>query len=130
MTASSPGPAVLEELRSRLEDQQLQLLDGVRQRLLESEQARERISERELQGMEDSATLAAMAEVSLADASRDIEQIRDIDTALIRMRHGIYGICCDCGESVPEERLRAYPTAKRCRDCQEIKEFRQRTQSG
>lgn len=34
------------------------------------------------------------------------------------IRNGQYGICLDCGESIPEKRLAAKLTALRCLDCQ------------
>jgi len=35
---------------------------------------------------------------------------------------GNYGICIDCGESIPEERLRVRPEAERCVECGEKQE--------
>ena len=32
---------------------------------------------------------------------------------------GLYGICEGCGQGIPEERLRAMPTATKCMPCQE-----------
>ena len=49
---------------------------------------------------------------------RHIEEIRDIDAALIRIADGNYGTCTDCGGTIDPERLKAYPTAKRCHRCQ------------
>lgn len=34
--------------------------------------------------------------------------------------------CCDCGDPIPTERLRARPGATRCIECQERKERRDR----
>jgi DnaK suppressor protein len=45
-------------------------------------------------------------------------EIRDIDEALERLRHGDYGLCVDCGALIPAKRLRAVPTARRCLNCQ------------
>ena len=42
--------------------------------------------------------------------------------ALERIQVGTYGICTDCGISIPPARLNAYPTAKRCVDCQSLSE--------
>lgn len=36
-----------------------------------------------------------------------------------RLERGEYGVCEDCGERVPYKRLLAFPTARRCLDCQE-----------
>lgn len=59
-----------------------------------------------------------------ADTAREIAELRDIEAALLRMRSGRYGVCTNCCDPIPVERLQAYPTAKRCRTCQEYKEHR------
>ena len=38
--------------------------------------------------------------------------------ALQRLDEGTYGICIDCGEDIPAERLEAIPEAIRCIDDQ------------
>ena len=55
--------------------------------------------------------------------------MRDIETALQRIKNGGYGTCIDCGEEVTFPRLMAYPTAKRCIICQEQRE-KQYAQAG
>lgn len=42
-----------------------------------------------------------------------------IEQALTKIREGTYGTCEDCGEPIPEARLRAVPGAIRCICCQE-----------
>jgi DnaK suppressor protein len=44
--------------------------------------------------------------------------VRDIETALRRLRGGNYGICVDCGERIRTARLRALPFAETCLACQ------------
>ncbi|MBO3662388.1 TraR/DksA family transcriptional regulator [Microbacterium stercoris] len=51
----------------------------------------------------------------LSDAARD--ELREIDAALGRIEAGTYGICEVCGEPIPQDRLRARPTASRCVRC-------------
>ncbi|HHY34059.1 MAG TPA: hypothetical protein GX510_00255 [Firmicutes bacterium] len=41
-----------------------------------------------------------------------------IDRALRRIDEGTYGVCDRCGREIPEERLRAVPTANLCIECQ------------
>ena len=41
-----------------------------------------------------------------------------IDAALERLAQGLYGQCQDCGVTIPEARLGAYPMALRCVSCQ------------
>lgn len=68
---------------------------------------------------------------SVIDLSEDInfkrlethrENLTKIDEALRKLAEGTYGICEDCGEEIPPERLEVMPFAILCRDCQEKKE--------
>lgn len=74
--------------------------------------------------LKDESLAQMLHDVRLADMHRDIQEVLDIDAALQRMQAGRYGICTDCGRRIPLARLRAYPTAKRCRACQEQHEQR------
>lgn len=54
----------------------------------------------------------------LADASRDLAEYRQGLAALKRLDHDLYGVCSDCAEPIPDDRLQAQPFAVRCLDCQ------------
>lgn len=64
----------------------------------------------------------ALADIALATdyavVAQDVQDVRDIVAARNRLAAGRYGICVDCGEPIAYERLLAYPTAKRCIECQ------------
>ena len=64
----------------------------------------------------------ALADFNLAILDRHIDEMRDIEAALQRIKNGEYGVCVDCGDEVTFPRLQAYPTAKRCIVCQEQRE--------
>jgi DnaK suppressor protein len=55
-------------------------------------------------------TQAVLASVQL--------QRRAVMDALMRIDHGTYGVCADCGSLIPEGRLDARPEAARCVKCQ------------
>lgn len=57
-----------------------------------------------------------------ADARRDVEEYQAGRLALARLDAGEYGVCTDCGESIPAARLQAQPFAVRCIACQERRE--------
>ena len=44
-------------------------------------------------------------------------EISKIAKALDQIKNGTYGICVDCGETIPMARLQAYPFADRCIRC-------------
>jgi RNA polymerase-binding protein DksA len=72
----------------------------------------------------DQATADVLADLDAAIIDRQVKELRDIDAAQARMRAGSYGVCIDCGQDVGFERLGAYPTAKRCIQCQTKRETR------
>lgn len=47
-----------------------------------------------------------------ADLERDTVELREVRDALARTDAGTYGLCLICGEPIPRERLRAFPTAR------------------
>ncbi len=52
-------------------------------------------------------------------ATREGKYLSHIERALERIEAGTYGICPDCNEPIPVERLEAVPTATRCVPCKE-----------
>jgi DnaK suppressor protein len=46
----------------------------------------------------------------------------NIHLALESISNGDYGICQDCGNNIPERRLKAIPWARYCVPCQEARE--------
>lgn len=49
-------------------------------------------------------------------------QLREIEDALQAVARGTYGVCLDCDEPIPKQRLEARPQALRCRRCTEALE--------
>ncbi len=57
-------------------------------------------------------------ELSFALEERESAELIEIDAALKRIADGSFGLCVDCGVSIPAARLHASPTALRCINCQ------------
>ena len=72
--------------------------------------------------MESRAQIQTERQTEFAINEHETAELGDIDAALERLQAGTYGICADCGVSIPPARLNAYPTAKRCIDCQSLSE--------
>jgi RNA polymerase-binding transcription factor len=51
--------------------------------------------------------------------SLELAEVRD---ALERLDRGAFGLCDDCNEDIPIERLRAIPYARLCRGCKSAEE--------
>ena len=58
------------------------------------------------------------AETNASIIERAERQLAQINSALLRLDDGQYGICLDCGEEIPFERLKAIPSALYCIGCQ------------
>ncbi len=65
-----------------------------------------------------------LSDVNLAEISRQVREVRDIDAAMRRIAGRTYGVCVECGEPIDAARLRVYPTAVRCLGCQQAQESR------
>jgi len=66
----------------------------------------------------DDSVASLMTDLDHAEVQRRVDAVRDIDAALERIKSGEYGVCADCGTEIEFDRLSAFPTAKRCVDCQ------------
>ena len=44
-------------------------------------------------------------------------QLERVDRALAKIEDGTYGTCDNCGQAIPEARLRVAPESTRCVDC-------------
>jgi len=64
--------------------------------------------------------------LDVAEVSRDVGELREVEAALLRMKDGSYGECIDCAKPIPFARLHANPSASRCIACQEKVEASQR----
>jgi len=113
----------LEQLTRKLKEDYQKLLLEVRDELENSgNQHRIDLLNSEPGDAGDESLANALADFNLAILDRHIDEMRDIEAALQRVRNGEYGVCIDCGEAVTFPRLMAYPTAKRCIVCQEQRE--------
>ncbi len=68
---------------------------------------------------EEEAVADLLVDLNLASIDRHIQELRQIDEALIRIAKLEYGICIDCDQPIGLERLKANPVAERCLQCQE-----------
>jgi RNA polymerase-binding transcription factor DksA len=60
-----------------------------------------------------------LTDINLAEISRELQELRDVEAALQRMTLGTFGRCVSCREPIERERLQAHPSATRCLRCQQ-----------
>ena len=111
-----------EAFRDRLETRRTELLESVRRELLASDDERYVDLAGRVHDVGDAGSADLLVDLQLASIDQHIEELRDIEAALRRVAEQSYGICEDCGDEIPRERLEAYPTARRCHRCQEAYE--------
>ena len=56
-------------------------------------------------------------EFTLGVLEQDLETLRDIHDALVRIKEGSYGLCEECTKPIAKARLKAMPHARLCVDC-------------
>jgi DnaK suppressor protein len=66
----------------------------------------------------DEAVADTLIDTDNAIIGMHLQEVRDLNAALDRIQSGVYGVCIDCSGEIGSKRLTAYPTAKRCIECQ------------
>ena len=109
----------LHEFHKQLKDRFYALREEVRLELLKSEEQPFIELAGKVHDAEEESVADMLVDLQLASIDRHVEEIRDIDAALIRIADRRYGTCSDCDADIDVQRLVAFPTAKRCLNCQE-----------
>ena len=73
----------------------------------------------------DQAAVEASKNVELNYRSKEWNLLLDIKETILRIDHGLYGICDHCGRPISQKRLQVAPMSKLCVECQEKIETRQ-----
>jgi DnaK suppressor protein len=108
--------------------QRNETLSKIKERLLsrKSEMAadlsrisQEKVSDGQVQDSGDEALALTMQNLQDSLQQTEIDELRLIEEALMRIDKKEYGICVDCEEPIAERRLETFPYAARCIVCQE-----------
>jgi DnaK suppressor protein len=60
-----------------------------------------------------------LEDLAIGAMMRERQMLDEIELALGRIHEGLYGTCEECGDDIPERRLRALPWARLCVPCAE-----------
>jgi RNA polymerase-binding protein DksA len=112
----------LESLRTAMLERARQLRDEIRQTLVKSDSEHYLQIADSVRDLEDESFADLMVDVSLAEIDRDLEELRAIDAALLRVNDGTYGSCEVCDRPIEPRRLEVAPQAPRCVECQTLYE--------
>jgi RNA polymerase-binding protein DksA len=116
------APEQLAALRTALRERAAQLREEIRQALLKSDSEHYLQIADSVRDLEDDSFADLMVDVGLAEIDRDLQELRAIEAAQLRMGDGSYGSCEVCDRPVDLKRLQATPHAARCIDCQTLYE--------
>ncbi len=99
------------EFQSALERKEAELLQVLR--------ARDGIAIQKSADQMDEIQLATERDLAIGNVDRQSALLRQVKTALRRIREDAFGICIDCDCPISPKRLTAVPWAARCIECQE-----------
>ncbi len=108
----------INALKKALQERFTALLEETREELLKYDDERYQKIAGSVHDLEEESVADLLVDLNLADIDRHVNEIRDIEAALMRIGGGTYGVCEDCEAPIDYRRLQAYPTAKRCQPCQ------------
>lgn len=92
--------------------------------LLEDEALRAADPDVDAESVADHGSDAYERNLTLGLMEHDAQRVQEINTALLALEAGTYGLCEECDGAIPLPRLEALPFATTCVPCQEKKEQR------
>lgn len=116
--ASELSEHQLSTLKQQLKGEFQRLRSQIREELLASDNEQYIELAGQVHDPVDESVADLLVDVNLAVIDRHIHAVEDVEAALLRLGRGEYGICVDCGDYIPYERLNVNPVAKRCQTCQ------------
>lgn len=103
----------LRKIKSQLLDRKALLTNMLTQ------STHEQVSDSTIQDSGDEVLSLSMEKLKNSLEQNEIDELRFIDDAMMRLDKGEYGYCIDCEEPISEKRLEHSPYAARCIVCQE-----------
>lgn len=108
------------QFREMLEKRRDELRVLIREELLKADQEHYSELAGKVHDPEEASVADLLVDLNLSTIEKHVLQLREVEDALARIREGEYGTCVECGAPIGEARLKAYPTALRCVQCQDM----------
>lgn len=106
----------LNKLKDKLEARKEEMMT------LLTESSQDKVSDGQVQDSGDEALSLTMEKLQNSLEQNEIDELRLIEDALLRLNKGEFGFCIDCEEPISDKRLENFPYAARCIVCQEAVE--------
>lgn len=113
------GQEKIGALRQQLRDRARTLREEIRQGLIKYDEDQYQAIADRVGDFEEKSVADLFTDIDLSEIDRDVAELKDVEAALTAIAEGTYGVCIDCEEPIPVERLEKLPSARRCRNCQE-----------
>lgn len=104
----------LKTMQARLEAERSRLRGLIREELLRNDAEQYGDLAGQVHDTGDESVADLLADVNITVVGRSIQELREVEAALERIKMGSYAVCEDCATTIPFARLEAYPTARRC----------------
>ena len=114
-----------ERFRTRLEARRGELQRDIREGVAERESTDQfTLIAGEVADAGDASVGTEQSDLRNAQIDRDIAELQQVESALVRLEDDTFGLCIDCGVEIEEARLQVNPSAARCIRCQTAYEKR------
>lgn len=115
---SALSQAEIQKFKKQLRDREMDLRKAIHASLLNSDdKTYSEVAGRVLDIGEQS-VVDLLADFHIIELEKEVAELADVEAALACIAAGTYGKCAGCEADIAIERLRIYPTAKRCTECQ------------
>jgi DnaK suppressor protein len=105
----------LDSFRKRLEERQ----QSLRKTVSRTEEDGRIADQDTAQDIADRAASSYTKEFLFSQSNNDRQLLQMVETALLRIREGVFGECVSCGNEINAKRLEAVPWTRYCIECQE-----------
>ncbi|MCF7969793.1 MAG: TraR/DksA family transcriptional regulator [Methylococcaceae bacterium] len=106
------------ELKTQLDNRLLKLRDEIKHELQSLDNHEYNEAAGQVHDIGDNSLVDFLTDINLAAIDRHIQEVKNIEAALLKMSEGDYGRCSDCDAPIKHQRLEVQPTATRCIKCQ------------
>ena len=106
----------LSSFRTKLEEIRFAIVGEVQEKY---KSPQDRLTE-QVANIADDAVQSYEHQLMMGLGEKEFEKLRLVEEAIKKIDEGQYGICLECEELIPEERLTVIPFASHCVDCLEI----------
>lgn len=94
---------IISKYENKLKNRFYQLREEISQELIKSDTQTHIELAGKVHDIEEESVANLLVDLGLASIDRHVNEIRDIDAALLRISNGIYGTCCDCNRLIETE---------------------------